>query len=280
MIKKVLITLILVVGILGAGAYYGYQLLLKPRQELAKERTQAALAPVPTPTPDPAVPALEAAIAIQKTGDLVAAREAISLLITQFPDSPALPEARRLLGEVNMDALLSTYPLPNKLEYTVVKGDALAKIAGKTKADAELIMRSNNLGSINLSIGQRLLIPQMAPSIHIHRADKTLTLYDGADFVKQYPLLSASVPGAPGQKITGRVTDKTATFENKRVAFGSKEYAASDRMIILGQGMTIRGVAESADGQPKAAAFGIALPAPEMEELFLFISRGTPVTID
>ena len=49
------------------------------------------------------------------------------------------------------------------------KGDSLVKIASKFKSNAELIFRANNMETINLKIGQKLVIPQLDISVVVDR---------------------------------------------------------------------------------------------------------------
>ena len=58
------------------------------------------------------------------------------------------------VGDVNIEILLSGYHSPEKQEYVVRSGDVLAKIAARTKTTPELIMRTNNLTSTMLHVGQ------------------------------------------------------------------------------------------------------------------------------
>lgn len=273
MIWKALVIIILVVGILGSGAFFTFKLFVQPKQELKEE---IATVPVPTPTPDPSLAAYEALVQTRKSADLPAARDAYRNFLDEFPDSPKRAEAKAELGEINMDILLSTFASPEKVSYTVVRGDALVKIANKTNADAELIMRSNNLPTINLQIGQQLLVPQIQASLLIDREAKTVTLLDAGKFVKEYPLLSLANASAGETKIL----DKIATKDDKRVAFGSKEYVDSLRTILMASaGLSIQGVPEAAEGETPAPPVGTSMKQSDIEELFLFVSRGTPVSI-
>src|SRR2546426_6367483 len=63
-----------------------------------------------------------------------------------------LDEARDLLGEVNVDILLSRHPSPEKTEYVVKSGDVLAKISRKLKTTPELDRKSTRLNSSHLVI--------------------------------------------------------------------------------------------------------------------------------
>lgn len=278
---KVLVVLVLAAAIFGTAGFFAYQLYLKPAQEEKAEAKAAAEAPPPTPPPDYSLPAFEKAIALVKTSPLEA-REALLQFLVQYPQSTKIGEAKEALGDINTQAVFTSQPAADKIDYVVVAGDSLLKVAGKTKSNAELILRSNNLASIDLQIGQQLRVPQLETAIILNREARTLTLFNRGVFFKEYPLLAMELPAAAAKgEATTDVRDKVALRGGDRVAFGSKDYVGSERWIMLGvANAVIRGRPEpGADGQPAPLPPGIVLSQEDIEEIFPLVSRGTPVTI-
>lgn len=276
-ILRILIILILVVGIFGGAAYFSYELYWKPQQLDAEDKVakQEAVQKAALPPPDYTLPVFEKAIALEKSGDIPGARAALSEFIHSYPDSPNLAEAKKTLGDINLSLIFSPTPSPEKTMYTVGRGDSLVKIASKTKSNAELIFRVNNLDSINLQIGQQLAVPQLNTSIVVDRKAHTVTLLNDGEFVKEYPTISLKTGGVAGGTQT-KVADKIALQGSNRVAFGAKDYAGSDRWVMLAaSGLAIRGMPPAATAPPP----GIVVSQPDIEEIFLLVSRGTPVTI-
>src|SRR5437762_3615500 len=152
---KWLFVLVLAVIIFGGAAWFGYDLFFKQQIEVKKE--QRGEVP-PEPTPDISLPEFEAAAKLRQEGKLTEARGALTAFIERYPNGLHVEEAKDLLGEVNIDILLSRTPSPEKEEYIVKPGDVLAKISHKLKTTPELIMRMNNLNGTMLRIGERLLI--------------------------------------------------------------------------------------------------------------------------
>src|SRR6202011_4805339 len=152
---KWLFVLFLAVVIFGGAAWFGYNLFFKQEIELKKE--QRGEVPV-APTPDISLPEFQAAAKLRQENQLTEARAALTAFIQKYPTGLHVEEAKDLLGEVNVDILLSRTPSPDKQEYIVRPGDVLAKIAHKMKSAPELIMRTNNLNSTMLRVGERLLI--------------------------------------------------------------------------------------------------------------------------
>lgn len=272
-IIRTLIILGLVGLILGGAAYFSYELFWMPQKLDEEDRRAKAEQPAPTPPPDFSLPDFEKAQALVKAGDTGAARAALREFLRVHPESTKRAEAKAVLGGINVAAVFSTEETPDKTAYTVARGDSLVKVASKFKTNADLVYRASNLESINLQIGQKLFIPQMETAIVVDRKNGTLTLLNRGEFFKEYPTLSVKVPSAV---TSTKVADKIALKGSNRVAFGHKDYAESDRWLMLGGGAVIRGHAGGAEGSFPA---GIILSQPDMEELFLLVSRGSPVTI-
>ncbi len=279
---KFLIVFALAVAIFGTAGFFAYQLYLKPAAEEKREEKTLAEAPPPTPTPDYSLPAFEKAEAIRKAGNLLEAREAFLQFLAQYPQSTKLGEARDAVGEINTRFVFTAMPAPDKIDYTVVAGDSLLRVAGKTKSNAELILRSNNLATIDLQIGQALRIPQLDTALVLNREARTLTLLNHGQFFKEYALLAVDLPAAASQgEVATDVRDKVALKGGERVAFGGRDYLGSERWIMLGvANAVIRGRPEpGADGQPAPMPPGIVLSQEDIEEIFPLVSRGTKVTI-
>lgn len=279
---RTLIILLVAGLVFGGTGYFAYELYLKPRKLDAEEKKLVAET-VPTPIPDYSLPAYQKASALVKTGPIDQARASLTEFIASYPESPNLANAKAALGELNANEVFTAAPGPDKVAYTVGKGDALVKIASKVKSNAELIFRANNLETINLKIGQQLFVPQLQMSLTVNRAAKTVTLYNKGEFFKEYPVISLKIPGSAGPANKTKVSDKYAMLETKRVAFGDKTYAQSDRIVLLGQGIVLRGMPESpevAEGAtPPPAPPGIVVSRSDIDEIFLLVSRGTEVTI-
>ncbi len=280
---KVLVVLLLAAAIFGTAGFFAYQLYVKPvKADIAEEKAVAA-APPPTPIPDYSLPVFEKALALQKAGKRLEARDALLNFIAQYPNSPKLAAAKAAIGEINTQFIYTSAPGPDKIDYIVVAGDSLVKVASKTKSNAELILRSNNLATIDLSIGQQLRIPQVEMTLVLDRQAKTLSLINKGQLFKEYPLLAMELPGAArgADPVTTTVKDKIAIRGAERAAFGSRDYVGSERWLMLGvTNAVIRGRPElDATGQPAPMPPGIVVSQEDIEEIFPLVTRGTPVTI-
>lgn len=289
---KLLTLLIIGLLIFGSAAFFGYELFIKPGRAEKRERDIQASAPAPTATPDPGLPEFQRLKALQNSGKIAEVQAGLAAWVNNNPKSPLLAEARQRLGTVNM-VLLFDPGSTNVVTYSVVKGDSLARIATKHQSNAELIQKANSLPTINLQIGEQLVIPTLKVSLEIDRAAKTLTLINNGVFVKEYPLLSAP-SASKSSTLNSKVLDKVANFGNKRIAFGDKAYPQSDRSILLVQSPAIvapvqastvavpqkpQGTNAPTPVVPPPLPGGYVLSATDLLEIFPLISRNTPVTI-
>ena len=111
---KWLLVLLLALVIFGGAAWFGYNTFVKEEMEVKKEQRGEV---TPPPVVDVSLPEFQAAAQLRQEGKLAEAREALIAFIQKYPSGKHLDEARDLLGEVNIEILLSRYPSPEKTEY-------------------------------------------------------------------------------------------------------------------------------------------------------------------
>ena len=268
--------LILLCGVVfGAAGWFGYQVLVLPRQVPPEELVGGK----PAPPPDPSLPEFEKAMSIKAARQPVAAREALERFIENYPFSTKLAEARKALGSVNSDIFFSSIPAPEKIRYEVRSGDALAKIEHKLKTTGELLMRCNNLDDPRrLRVGQVLMVSPADFSVNINRKTQTVTLFNKGKFFREYTAASWNAPavkkGMEKVTIPAKVSKKEAWYNGAPVAFGTKEYAGSDRWVDL----TVKGYTLYTEGGQKPTS-GIGMTPEDMEEISTLLSKGVPVVI-
>lgn len=282
MLWKALVIVLIVAAIAGGAGFFVYEYYMKPAKLDREEQQAIANAPAPTPTPDPGVAAFEA-LAPRLAEDTLEARDAALQFLKDHPDASGAEEAKAALGRINTAIFLSPVPGPDKVDYTVVSGDALVKIAAKLKTSAELIYRANNLTTINLKIGQHLVVPQFDTSLVIDRTASTVTVLNKGEFFKEYKTVSeVKLPAAlSGGPVETKVADKFMMKGGTRLPFGAKDYESGDRWITLATGgATVRSApAVTADGSAPPLTSGVILSPEDAAEVFVLVTRGTPVTV-
>jgi LysM repeat protein len=276
---KWLFVLFLALIIFGSAAWFGYSLFFK--QQIAVEKEQRGEIP-PEPRADVSLPEFQAAAKLRQEGKLPEARAALTGFIQRYPTGLHVDEAKDMLGEINVDILLSRTPSPEKQEYIVKPGDVLQKVANKVKSTPELIMRMNSMSSTMLHIGERLLISHPEFSILIQRKAKLVVVLDHGTFFKQYHILEEKLGPKQPAKVVTKVSEVMAWRDGKRVGFGTKEYLGSIRWVRLGaSAYTIFSVTDSAHPnlEQPAPPSGIGLAATDVEELSGLVNKRTAVTI-
>ncbi|MDQ6624249.1 MAG: LysM peptidoglycan-binding domain-containing protein [Verrucomicrobiota bacterium] len=277
---KWLFAFLLAVVIFGSAAFFGYHIIVKP--ELAVRAEQRGEVP-DEPRVDVGLPEFQAALQLRRDGKLAEARSALTAFLQKYPTGSHSEEAKDALGDINMDILLSKYPSPEKQEYTVRRGDVLARVAAKTKSTPELIMRTNNLHATMLHIGERLLISHPEFSLFIQRKAQEVVLLDKGAFFKRYRVRAVKLPAKSIPRIKTHVAETMAWRDGKRVGFGTREYVGSTRWIRLAQPGYIL-FAEPSPGTPQPGGVapppaGLAMAPVDVEELSGLVNTKTTVTI-
>lgn len=277
---KWLFVVLLALVVFGGAAFFGYSLILKPEMAVRAERSGR----VPEePRVDISLPEFQAAAVLRQEGKLAEARAALTAFLQKYPNSTRSEDAKDLLGDVNMDILLSKYPSPEKQEYVVKPGDVLARVATKNKTTPELIMRTNNLSGTMLHAGDRLLISHPEFSLFIQRKSQSIVLLDKAAFFKRYRAKSAKLTPKQPPRLTTRIAEMMAWRDGKRVGFGTKEYIGSARWIRLaapGYVLFTQPTPETPEpGGVPPPPNGFGLAQAEMEELSGLVNNKTAVTI-
>jgi len=276
---KWLFVLFLAIIIFGGAAWFGYNFVFKQDIQVRKEQRGEV---TQEPRIDLTLPEFQAAAKLRQEGKLPEARAALTAFVQKYATGIHADEAKDLLGEINVDILLSRTPSPEKEEYIVKPGDVLQRVAHKVKSTPELIMRMNNLNGTMLHIGERLLISHPDFSILVQRKPKLLIVLNRGAFFKQYHISEEKLPTKQSSKVVTKVAEVMAWRDGKRVGFGTKEFIGSTRWIRLSsQAYTIYSVPDAAHpalSQPPPPQ-GLGLAAADVEELSSLVSNKTPVTI-
>jgi LysM repeat protein len=276
---KWLFALLLALIIFGGAYYFSYNVLFK--QEIAVQKEQRGEVPS-TPVPDTSLPEFQAAAKLRQDGKLLETRDALMAFIQRYPNGQHFEEAKDMLGAINTDILLSPVPSPEKQEYIVKKGDVIARIAQKMHTTPELIMRTNNLNSTMLRIGEKLLISAPEFSLFIQTKPKLIVLLNHGNFFKQYHIQEEKLPPKQPARVVTKVAEVMAWKDGKRVGFGTREYQISTRWIRLtNPAYTIYAIPDAFHPAANQAPppLGLGISASDAEELSSLVNGKTPVTI-
>jgi LysM repeat protein len=265
----------LAIVIFGGGALATYELFIKKAARTPAKGNQAVV----TPTPDPGIALLEQGKQLIAKGDIEDGKRLLISIFQSFPKSVKADEARKTVGDMNIQDFFSSQPSADKKEYIVARGDSIAKISAKTKAAPELIFKANGLEGLMIQPGQKFIIPSGQFSVEIFLGAQAVELLNHGQFFRWYKSLDFNLPPniKPGQS---KVMGKEAWSAGSRVSFGERKFIGSSRWVVLSQnGITLYSETSPNTPNVQKPRFGIQLAPEDMEELFALLPKETPVTI-
>jgi hypothetical protein len=243
----------------------------QPDTEFAKQLDAANL-----PDIDPGEKAFQKAHELLALGKLSEAREKLTAIVTTYPMSVSAPVARRIVGEMNLDEILSTTHMQGKQIHVVKRGNSFLGIADQYQTSLDMILHLNGMMELkNIQPGEELIVMPLNFRLLIEPQRKSISLWDGGRFIRDYPILHLGVTGNLAAGKT-KISSKMADLGGKRVAPQSKDYRAAEKIIQLAKPpLQIRGADEVQD----SSARGIVLLPQDMEEISLLTRAGNEVEI-
>jgi hypothetical protein len=200
-------------------------------------------------------------------------REKLLAIVNTFPSSPAAPTARRILSMMNLDEILSPSFTIGKSTYTVKRGDSYFAIAARLETSLDIIIHLNRMMELkNLQPGDELTYMPLNYRIVIEPHRKSLSLWQEARFIADYPILEIS--GTTTSQGKTSISSRTASIDKKTIQPTAPNYRASSKSITLKKpNIQILPYHES-DETPQR---GIYLKNSDLEELFLLTRTGNEV---
>jgi hypothetical protein len=235
------------------------------------------------PEIDPGAKVFEKAKELIAVGDLPSARERLLMVVNIYPRSKAAPEARRIVGEMNLDDLLSAAHMDGKEVHIVRPGESFLGIAAKHKTTLDCIMHLNGLMDLQgLRPGEELVVMPLELRVLVDPARKTLSLWEGGRFIKEYPLLSMDLGNLKGALRT-KISSKAGIVGERRVTPGMKNYRESEKVFALEKSsLQIRSLdftAGTGEGEDLSPGPGFHVGVEDAEELALLLRPGNEVEI-
>jgi lipoprotein-anchoring transpeptidase ErfK/SrfK len=240
----------------------------------------AAVAATAVPTKSPDDGTLERARALKDEGKLAEARAALQTLGDNLAASD---KALDLLGEIDTLILFSPAPAPEKVDYTIIAGDSLGKLAKQFGTTMELIKKSNNMTRDVIRLGDRLRIYQPHFAVTVSKSANALTLTDNGKFFKRYKVGTGQFSKTPvgDFKITSRIANpEWHRPDGKMIAYGDPENILGTHWLGLDvPGYGLHGTWDTNSIGKAATAGCIRLLNNDIAELYTILPVGTPVTI-
>lgn len=234
------------------------------------------------PDVDPGANVFDKARELIAVGDMEAARERLNTVVSTYPRSKAAPEARRIVGEMNVDELLSATHMKGKEIHIVRSGDNYIGIALKHHTTLDCIMHLNGLMDLQgLRPGEEIVVMPLELRVLIEPARQTLSLWDGKNFVKEYRFVSMDMTGQKGGLVT-KISQKSGMMGDKRLLPGEKNYREAEKIFQLEKtSLRINSVdySKGGDGDDLSPGSGYHLSVEDAEELSLLLRPGNEVEI-
>lgn len=223
-------------------------------------------------------------IAMERLED---AREKLLFIQNLHGDSEFAPEARRILGEINLDEVLSVSNMSNKKVHVVQPGrGAPLAIAKKYNTTLDCLMFLN--GFLDMSVlhpGDEIIVMPLDFKIVIDLSTKRIELYhrDAEKkehvFTKEYLILKTDLPKIGSRPVFGKIKSKVAEVNSRTYQPFHSKYRNGMKILIVKVGsknVQLRPIPEVDD---EDLGRGIFLSEPDMEELAMLIRLGNEVEI-
>lgn len=222
----------------------------------------------------------DAAIQLVKDGELLSARDRLLYLMEYYPESKTYLEARRVVGEVNMDLLLSKIPLEGKKEHIVKRGEALVTIARRSETTIDYIMRVNEKTTDLIYPDEALIVFPLEFRAEIDLKKKKVTLFDGDKFFKEYTVVDTNLPPDLRAPVATTVSEKVAWHFDKPLNFTDEYYLNCNKWVRTGKiGLFIRRDDSNKDTDRERRPYGVMVEKSDMEEIFTILRNGSKVNL-
>lgn len=226
------------------------------------------------PDIDPGEKAFQKAHELLALGRLAEAREKLTAIVSVFPNSGSAPMARRIVGEMNLDEILSASHMEGKQVHAVKRGDSLLGIAAQHRTTIDCIMHLNSMMELrSIQPGDELIVMPLDFRLLIEPKRKSVSLWEGGRFIREYEALGMAGSIPPGGQ-RGTISSKHAEFENRRVQPQVKEYRAAEKVLQITK-PAVR--IQSWDGTGDKPSGAILLRPVDMEEISLLTRPGNEV---
>ena len=219
--------------------------------------------------------------AFQKAHELIAmgkipeGREKLTAIVNVFPSSPAAPTARRIVGEMNLDEILSSAFIEGKANYEVKRGDSYFAIADRNDTSMDMLMHLNGMMELkNLQPGDDLQILPLNFRLLIEPQRNAISLWDGAKFICEYPVLKMS--GTAPKSGTTVIDSRRSTIDGRVVQSTARDYRATAKSLQLKNPPLQILPYDANDDSPSP---GLFISEADTEELFLLTRTGNQVEI-
>ena len=253
-----------------------------PAPPMPERAPVAPAATAPAPVPDAAKQLAEAR-ELCKNDRCLQARDLCQQIFDKNKDGAIRAEAEALLGEANSTLAFSRRPMPEKTDYTVQVGDTLAGLAKKFTTTKEMIRRSNNFSGDVIRVGDRLRVLNAKWAVTVNKNDNDLLVTMNDKFFKRYGVGTGQYSMTPTGTfhVVSRIEHPTwYRAGGTPIPYGDTNNVLGTHWISLDiPHYGIHGTWETNTIGQQSSQGCIRLLNSNVEELYILLPEGTPVTI-
>ncbi|MDB4265442.1 hypothetical protein N9891_01690 [bacterium] len=222
-------------------------------------------------------------IALQRLDE---AREKLLFIQNLYPNSANAPEARRILGEINLDEILSIENMDNKEIHTVTPGEGYLRIANNHQTTLDCIMFLNGLTEMgSLHTGDELIVMPLDFKLVVDLAKMRVDLYHRDRekmehvFAKAYPIQSFDFAGLRKGTYQSKISRKLGEIDGRTYQPTHSKYRHALKVLgfKVGGGYYQFRPVPAADAEDPGQ--GVFLNPADMEELSMLIRVGNEVEV-
>ncbi len=203
-----------------------------------------------------------------------------------YSDTENGGEARRILGEINLDEILSIENMSNKLIYTIKPGEGYLNVANNSRTTLDCMMFLNGLLEMSpLHVGDELVVMSLNFKLVVDLAKRRIELFRPDEekkehiFVKDYPIMKLDLASLRRKPIHSKISRKQGEINGEVVRPALSDYRHATKVLGFKAGrffIQMRPVPERDEEDPGR---GIFLMNSDMEELSMLIRIGNEVEI-
>lgn len=210
---------------------------------------------------------------------MVEAEEKLKYIVSFYPSAKCAPEARRILGEINIDRLLDPEWKDGKKTITVKSGDTFTQIVRDNKTTMDSLVHLSKLMRADhrsLHPGDKLTVMPLEMRVVIDIRRKTFTIWNGGEYIKEYDLLGFSYKGK-GAVNRLKIGQIRGWYRGKLHPVHAEQYRASSKVVTLSdKSLAIRAFSKDDDDD---FGHGFFLSPADMEEIPLLLRPSNDVEI-
>jgi lipoprotein-anchoring transpeptidase ErfK/SrfK len=227
---------------------------------------------------------LSEAAKYESQGDKLKAKEAYDQIISNYPDYDKIEEVQSKLGSLNIDLIFSPAQMPQTIDYEIVPGDSLGKLARKYNTTTQLIKRANGLKSDVIRTGEKLRLWTAPFNVLVNKSQNVLFLKSGEEVLKIYHVSTGkdNITPVGTFKIASKI-EKPVWFRNggPPIPSESPENELGSRWMGFDRDphYGIHGTLHPESIGQQITAGCVRMKNEDVEELFDIIPVGTEVVI-